>query len=74
MRKPLVAIVGPTAVGKTGLSIEIAQTIDGEIVNADSRQIYRYMDIGTAKPTPEERSIVPHHLFDIVDPDQQFSL
>jgi len=74
MNKPLIAIVGPTAVGKTGLAIEIAQRIDGEIVNADSRQIYRYMDIGTAKPTPEEQTVVPHHLFDIIDPDEEFSL
>ncbi len=72
--KPLVAIVGPTATGKTELSIRLAQEIGGEIVNADSRQVYRYMDIGTAKPTAEDRSKIPHHLLDVVDPDEDFSL
>ena len=72
--KRLVAIVGPTAVGKTDLALMLAQKLDGEIVGADSRQVYRYMDIGTAKPTIEERSLVPHHLVDIVDPDDDFSL
>lgn len=71
---PLVAIVGPTAVGKTALAIELAQAIQGEIVSADSRQIYRHMDIGTAKPTPAERAQVPHHLLDVVDPDQPMTL
>ncbi len=71
---PLVTIVGPTAVGKTVLSIELAKLVGGEIVNADSRQIYRWMDIGTAKPTPQEQRAVPHHLIDIVDPDAPFSL
>ncbi|MGQ9926457.1 MAG: tRNA (adenosine(37)-N6)-dimethylallyltransferase MiaA [Chloroflexaceae bacterium] len=70
----LLAIVGPTAVGKTALAIALARRIGGEIVSADSRQIYRKMDIGTAKPTPEERAIVPHHLIDICDPDEGFSL
>jgi tRNA dimethylallyltransferase len=72
--KPLVAIVGPTAVGKSALALHLALTFQGEIVNADSRQVYRFMDIGTAKPTPEERALVPHHLIDILDPDQAFSL
>ncbi len=71
---PLLAIVGPTAVGKTALAIALARRIGGEIVSADSRQIYRKMDIGTAKPTPEERAVVPHHLIDIRDPDEEFSL
>ena len=71
---PLVAIVGPTAVGKTALSIGLAQRLDGEIVNADSRQIYRYMDIGTAKPTPVERAAALHHLIDIIAPDEPYSL
>ena len=71
---PLLAIVGPTAVGKTALSIALAQTVGGEIVSADSRQVYRYMDIGTAKPTAEERAAAPHHLIDVVDPDEEFSL
>jgi len=72
--KKLVAIVGPTATGKTALSIRLARRFQGEVVNADSRQVYRYMDIGTAKPTPEERAQVPHHLLDIVGPDEPFSL
>jgi tRNA dimethylallyltransferase len=70
----LTAIVGPTAVGKTVLAIELAQRWNGEIVSADSRQIYRFMDIGTAKPTPVERATAPHHLIDICDPDEPFSL
>lgn len=70
----LVAIVGPTAVGKSALATRLAQAFDGEIVSADSRQVYRYMDIGTAKPSPEERALVPHHIIDVVDPDQDFTL
>lgn len=71
---PLIVIVGPTAVGKTALSLRLAETVGGEIVSADSRQVYRGMDIGTAKATPEERERVPHHLLDVVDPDQALSL
>jgi tRNA dimethylallyltransferase len=71
---PLLAIVGPTAVGKTALSIALAQELNGEIVSADSRQVYRGMDIGTAKPTAAERAATPHHLIDVVEPDQEFSL
>lgn len=71
---PLIVIVGPTAVGKTGLAIAVAQTIKGEIVSADSRQIYRYMDIGTAKPTSEQKQVAVHHLIDIVNPDESLSL
>jgi tRNA dimethylallyltransferase len=70
----LVVIVGPTGVGKTALSIELAETVGGEIVSADSRQIYRGMDIGTAKATPAERARVHHHLLDIVNPDQMLTL
>ena len=70
----LLAVVGPTAVGKTRLSIELARELNGEIVSADSRQVYRFMDIGTAKPTPSERVAVPHHLIDVADPDADFSL
>jgi tRNA dimethylallyltransferase len=70
----LVAIVGPTAAGKTALSLDLAEALDGEIVSADSRQIYRGMDIGTAKATPTEQARVPHHLLDIVDPDQVLTL
>lgn len=72
--RPLVVILGPTAVGKTGFAIDIAEAFGGEIVGADSRQIYRYMDIGTAKPTPEEQARVPHHLIDLIDPDDNMSL
>lgn len=71
---PLVSIVGPTAVGKSSLALELAEALGGEIINADSRQVYRYMDIATAKPTPEERALVPHHLVDVVNPDQDFNL
>ena len=73
MRK-LIAIVGPTASGKTSLAVELAQRIDGEIIGADSRQVYRRMAIGTAKPTPEELAAARHHLIDVVDPDEPFSL
>jgi len=73
-KQPVVAIVGPTGVGKTALAIALAQHFPAEVVSADSRQIYRRMDIGTAKPTPEERSAVPHHLIDVVEPDQTFTL
>ena len=72
--RPIVAIVGPTASGKTALAVELAQRLGGEVVNADSRQVYRHMDIGTAKPTAEERRSVPHHLLDLVNPDETFSL
>jgi len=70
----LVAIVGPTAIGKSQLALYLAQTFDGEIVSADSRQVYRHMDTGTAKPSPEELSLVPHHLINIINPDENFSL
>jgi tRNA dimethylallyltransferase len=72
--KRLVAIVGPTGIGKTRLALNLAKKFDGEIISADSRQVYRYMDIGTAKPTPEEIASVPHHLIGIVDPDEEFNL
>jgi tRNA dimethylallyltransferase len=71
---PLFAIVGPTATGKSSLALELCQTLNGEIISADSRQVYRYMDIGTAKPTKEEQAVVPHHLIDVVNPDEDFSL
>jgi tRNA dimethylallyltransferase len=70
----LVAIVGPTATGKSRLAIWLAQALGGEIVSADSRQVYRFMDIGTAKPGPEELSLVPHHLIGVVNPDDDFGL
>jgi tRNA dimethylallyltransferase len=71
---PVLFIVGPTAVGKTGLAVALARRLNGEIINADSRQVYRYMDIGTAKPSPEELAQAPHHLLDIVDPGINFDL
>jgi tRNA dimethylallyltransferase len=71
-RLPIVLLAGPTAVGKTALALELARRLGTEIVNADSMQVYRYMDIGTAKPTAEEQRLVPHHLLDVVDPDEPF--
>ena len=73
-KAPLIAIVGPTAVGKSALAQHLARFQGCEIVSADSRQVYRYMDIGTAKPTPEERSQALYHLVDILDPDQPYNL
>ncbi len=70
----LVVIVGPTGVGKTEISISLAERVNAEIISADSRLFYRGMDIGTAKPTPEERARVPHHLIDVADPDDAWSL
>ena len=72
--KCLIAIVGPTGVGKSSLGLAIAQRFNGEIINSDSRQIYRHMDIGTAKPSYADINSVPHHLFDIITPDQPYSL
>ncbi|HRW06395.1 MAG TPA: tRNA (adenosine(37)-N6)-dimethylallyltransferase MiaA [Caldilineaceae bacterium] len=71
---PVIVLLGPTAVGKTALSLRLCETFQGEVVSADSRQIYRGMDICTAKATPAERQRVPHHLIDICDPDTSFSL
>ena len=71
---PLLAIGGPTASGKTGLAIGLALALGGEIVNADSRQVYRGLDIGTAKPAVEQRAAVPHHLLDLADPWEEFTL
>ncbi len=71
---PLIAIVGPTGVGKTRLAVALGRELEGEIISADSRQIYQGMDIGTDKPTEEERKLVPHHLIDIIAPDQEFTL
>ncbi len=70
----VVLIVGPTAVGKTSFAIELAKHLRGEIISMDSRTFYRGMDIGTAKPTPSERAQVPHHLVDVIDPDQTWPL
>jgi tRNA dimethylallyltransferase len=71
--KPKVIVIcGPTGVGKTSIGIELARAFGGEIISADSMQIYRYMDIGTAKPTSEELALIPHHMIDIIDPDEDF--
>jgi tRNA dimethylallyltransferase len=70
----LITIVGPTGVGKTALAIELAEPLNGEIVSADSRQIYRGMDIGTGKPMPDQLARARHHLIDVVDPDQSYTL
>lgn len=69
---PVVAILGPTASGKSALALDLAQQLGGEILCCDSMQVYRGMDIGTAKPTPEERAAIPHHLLDLVTPAEQF--
>jgi len=68
----VVVIAGPTASGKTRLGVELARLFDGEIISADSMQVYRGMDVGTAKPTADERGGIPHHLMDVVDPDEDF--
>ncbi|MEW5830416.1 MAG: tRNA (adenosine(37)-N6)-dimethylallyltransferase MiaA [Chloroflexota bacterium] len=73
-KSPLVVILGPTAVGKTAFSLALAERVDGEIVSADSRLFYRGLDIGTAKPSVEEMRRVPHHLVDVADPDDTWSL
>ena len=73
VRLPVVVVTGPTASGKTPLAIELALRFAGEIVNADSMQVFRYMDIGTAKPSPAERARVPHHLIDVVTPKETYS-
>ncbi|ADL12680.1 tRNA (adenosine(37)-N6)-dimethylallyltransferase MiaA [Acetohalobium arabaticum] len=74
MQEPLVAIIGPTAVGKTELSFTLAKELNAEIISGDSMQVYEGMDIGTAKPTVEERQGIPHHMIDILTPDQDFSV
>jgi len=70
---PFVALVGPTAVGKTAIAVELAKAMGGEIVALDSMQVYRYLDIGTAKPTPEAQKEIPHHLIDVADPWDPFT-
>lgn len=72
-RNKVIVIVGPTASGKSSVALELARKADGEIVNADSRQIYQSLDAGTAKPTPEERAAAPHHLYDFLDPKQSYN-
>lgn len=73
-KKPLIVLTGPTAVGKTKLSISLAKAVGGEIISADSMQVYKYMDIGSAKIRPEEMSGVPHHLVDILKPEEEFHI
>jgi len=73
VKTKLVILLGPTAVGKSELALDLAAQIDGEIVNADSQQVYRHLDIGTGKPSAAERARVPHHLIDVVDPDKDFN-
>lgn len=72
--RPILVLVGPTAVGKTGLAIELATQLNGEIISADSMQVYKGLDIGTAKPTVDERRGVPHHMLDVVEPSDEFSV
>ena len=74
MLKKLIAVAGPTASGKTALAIEIAKRFDGEVVSCDSMQIYKFMDIGTAKPDKSELEAVPHHMIDIVHPSEKCSV
>ena len=74
MKKPIIIIAGPTACGKTGVSIELAKRIDGEIISADSMQVYKYMDIGTAKVTEEETQGIKHYLVDELYPDEEFNI
>lgn len=73
-RIPLVAVVGPTASGKTALAVELARALDGEVLSFDSMQLYRGMDVATAKPTPDEMQGIPHHLIDAVDPSENYSV
>lgn len=73
-KKKLIILTGPTAVGKTALSVELAKEIGGEIISADSMQVYKYMDIGSAKITPDEMQDIPHHLVDILDPKEEFNV
>ncbi len=74
MKRPLIILTGPTAVGKTALSIALAKALDGEIISADSMQVYRHMDIGSAKVTREEMEGVPHHLIDVLEPTEEFNV
>ena len=74
MEKKIVVVCGPTASGKTALAVELAKAHNGEVVSSDSMQIYRRMDIGTAKPTVEEMQGIPHHMIDIIEPHEDFSV
>ena len=74
MEKPLIVLTGPTAIGKTSLSISLAKAVNGEIISADSMQVYKYMDIGSAKIRPEEMKGVPHYLVDVLEPEEEFHI
>ena len=74
MTTKLLVIVGPTGVGKSALAMRLAREFDGEIIGADSRQVYRHMSIGTAKPSDADRAEIPHHLVDSIEPDERYSL
>lgn len=74
MKRTIVVVCGPTAVGKTKYAIEIANALSGEVVSSDSMQLYKFMDIGSAKPTKEEQAMCPHHLVDLIDPREPFSV
>ena len=73
-KQPFIILSGPTAVGKTALSIELAKRVNGAIISADSMQVYKYMDIGSAKIMPEEMEGVPHYLIDVLDPKEDFNV
>ena len=74
MKPKLIIILGPTGVGKSKIALELAEAVGGEIVNADSQQVYRYMNIGTGKPSKADRDRVAHHVIDVVNPDQESTL
>lgn len=74
MTQKIICIAGPTASGKTSLAVALAKALDGEVISCDSMQVYRYMDIGTAKPTEEEKQCIPHHMLDVADPGEDFSV
>ena len=74
MTQKIICIAGPTASGKTSLAVALAKELNGEVVSCDSMQIYRYMDIGTAKPTRDEMQGIPHHMLDVADPNEDFSV
>ena len=73
-KEPLIILTGPTAVGKTALSLKLAQKLQGEIISADSMQVYRHMDIGSAKILPSEMQGIPHHLIDVLEPEEEFNV
>ena len=74
MKNSIICIAGPTASGKTALAVALAGELNGEVVSCDSMQVYRRMDIGTAKPTMEERQGIPHHMLDVAEPEEDFSV